>query len=874
MIPRTFPSTYASNGQQQMVVYFLPSIAGLQRWLDYIPVKLAQGGVENSYANNGYIDVTVVSYPTASQQAWKEYIPVYLDDAATDAWQVNARGYIPYGYALFGDASMIMDMTNTGALDPRVTFSRTSNATQFDSSGNLVYAPHNLLTQSESFDASVWTKTNATVTANAVAAPNGTTTADKLVEDTATGEHAVGVPFPFVAGVVYTQSVYAKAAERTLLRVGAGNPVTWAAGVVVDLSNGTITSTSAGTGSVVDAGNGWYRISVTGTALATASTNASVRLVSTGTTLSYTGDGVSGLFLWGAQLNVGTLQPYYPTTVKSLLGYTQEFDNAGWAKTRTSVSANVAIDPQGFMTADKLVEDTAAGTHIIEQGSLSVVSGGTYTLSVYAKDSGRFLQLTPTLGAFSAGPFANFNLAAGTVSASGGGATASITNVGNGWYRCSLTATATATTTTTLFLLLSTSGTSLRFTPSYTGDGTSGIFLWGAQLSDSASLDEYVYNPVAAPTSTAYYGPRFDYDPVTLAARGLLIEEQRTNSIRNNTMQGAVAGTPGTLPTNWGLANTGSLTTQVVGSGTSAGISYVDLRISGTTSTTNSRVYYEAGISIAGSVNQSWTNTQYLAVVGGSTSNVSSVLLIHDENDAAGVLLVRDASASFVSALTSALKRFSFTNTLGNASIAFLRPGIQLGFASGATIDITLRIGLPQLELGAFATSVIPTTTAAATRTADVAVMQGANFSNWYRQDEGTLFAEATTQKPPTASGTVYGVAIDDGTTNNFISPLRFSGSDIRGRVDSGAVIQAQMLTVGVYTVNVYYKSAIGYKVDDFAVSTNGTLGPPDNSGSIPATVVRLSIGALSTLVNTGHIRRISYWPRRLANAELQGVTA
>lgn len=45
MIPRTFPSTYASNGQQQMVVYFLPSIAGLQRWLDYIPIKLAQGGV-------------------------------------------------------------------------------------------------------------------------------------------------------------------------------------------------------------------------------------------------------------------------------------------------------------------------------------------------------------------------------------------------------------------------------------------------------------------------------------------------------------------------------------------------------------------------------------------------------------------------------------------------------------------------------------------------------------------------------------------------------------------------------------------------------------------------------------------------------------
>jgi len=67
--------------------------------------------------------------------------------------------------------------------------------------------------------------------------------------------------------------------------------------------------------------------------------------------------------------------------------------------------------------------------------------------------------------------------------------------------------------------------------PSYNknGDGTSGIYIFGAQLSDSASVDPYVYQPVAAPTSTAYYGPRFDYDPVTLAPKGLLIEEQRVN---------------------------------------------------------------------------------------------------------------------------------------------------------------------------------------------------------------------------------------------------------------------------------------------------------------------------------------------------------
>ncbi len=77
--------------------------------------------------------------------------------------------------------------------------------------------------------------------------------------------------------------------------------------------------------------------------------------------------------------------------------------------------------------------------------------------------------------------------------------------------------------------------------------------------------------------------PRWDYDPVTHVLRGLLIEEARTNSIRNSTMQGVVPGTPGTLPTNWAL-NTGAsgLSSQIVGSGTESGIPYFDFRFFGT----------------------------------------------------------------------------------------------------------------------------------------------------------------------------------------------------------------------------------------------------------------------------------------------------
>ncbi len=335
MIPRTFPSTYASNGQQQMVVYFLSSVTGLQRWADYIPVRLAQGGVENSYNNNGYIDVTVVSSPTATQQAWKEYIPVYLDDSATDAWLVNSVGYIPYSYALFGDASMIMDMTNTGALDSRVTFTRTTTGTRFNSAGTLEsvaidgprfdYNPvtlaargllieeqrTNLFTYSSEFDNAAWGKTRSSITANAITAPDGTLTGDKLVEDTtANNTHFVKQDFTVAIGT-YVYSVFAKAGERLILQVARNNSNINIITHQFNLSTGSATGAGA---SITSVGNGWYRCVGVITVNAAASTGLNFSL-NNGSTITYTGDGASGLYIWGAQLEAGAFSTsYIPTT--------------------------------------------------------------------------------------------------------------------------------------------------------------------------------------------------------------------------------------------------------------------------------------------------------------------------------------------------------------------------------------------------------------------------------------------------------------------------------------------------------------------------------------------------------------------------------
>ena len=98
--------------------------------------------------------------------------------------------------------------------------------------------------------------------------------------------------------------------------------------------------------------------------------------------------------------------------------------------------------------------------------------------------------------------------------------------------------------------------------------------------------------------------------------RGLLVEESRTNSIRNNSMQGAVAGSPGTLPTNWGVPSLAGLTETVVAVGAVNGIDYIDLRYQGTTTGTILFRYFESTLQIAASVGQTFTYSSFLAMAG------------------------------------------------------------------------------------------------------------------------------------------------------------------------------------------------------------------------------------------------------------------
>lgn len=400
-----------------------------------------------------------------------------------------------------------------------VTFSRSSNATRVGPTGVLEYAPHNLLVRSQEFDNASWTKGNSSVSANSAAAPDGTVTADKLVENTSASTHQCYQATTLTAQV-HTLSFYAKAAGRSWVFAN------WAAsgnlGAYFNLSAGTIGTVDSGYSATIQSvGNGWYRCSVT--KLTTAAVwYAELDMATADGVFIYTGDGTSGIYLWGAQLSVGPYAlDYTPTTTAAVYGprfdydpvtlaargllveesrtnlvtYSEQFDNVAWIKLNASVTANAATSPDGTVSADLLIPDTSSNQHGVYQ-SLGATAGTPYTQSVFAKAAGyNWLFMTEGNNVTAS---ASFNLATGVVGtvAGTGSPSATITALGNGWYRCTLTYTPIATSQN-----IQVRAANADAGPTFAGNGTSGIYIWGAQLEANASFASS-YIPTLASTVT------------------------------------------------------------------------------------------------------------------------------------------------------------------------------------------------------------------------------------------------------------------------------------------------------------------------------------------------------------------------------------
>jgi len=182
----------------------------------------------------------------------------------------------------------------------------------------------------------------------------------------------------------------------------------------------------------------------------------------------------------------------------NLVTYSEQFDNASWNKSNSTINANSIISPDGTQNASKLVEDTANSSHYFRSDFTIVTSGSSYTYSIFAKKAERnFILLFDSY--INSGYW--FNLDTGIVGSKygTGAVTAKIENYVNGWYRCSITFTAHSGG----YALLFNNVTNADNVNAYTGDGISGLFIWGAQLEQGSYPTSYIPTVASAVTRNA-----------------------------------------------------------------------------------------------------------------------------------------------------------------------------------------------------------------------------------------------------------------------------------------------------------------------------------------------------------------------------------
>ena len=425
-----------------------------------------------------------------------------------------------------------------------------------------------------------------------------------------------------------------------------------------------------------------------------------------------------------------------------------------------------------------------------------------------------------------------------------------------------------------------------------TGSGGSGWSPIGAAFDADYTRNRYADNGMAATFSDlntlvrASAGTAFDLagnlqsfasGVARVTDRGLLIEEARTNGIRNNTMVGAVAGTPGTTPTNWFTSvGTSTLLRDIVGTGTENGIDYIDIRFYGVVATSDQTIVIgvEDGSAVPASTGQTWNGSFFYKLAAGTLTGITSTVITLVENSAggsfvvgAGYAIAAPTNATLGSQRPNATRVFNGGGTVGAAQASLV-----LSLANGASVDITLRIGLPQLELGAFATSPIKTSGSAATRAADVITIP----SRFASLAQGSVMVEW--EDITGATGAVRRLLALRADGSN-LTTIEISPTNVLNPfVTSGGVSQANQSfpTPGAAGVS---KVAYRYGLDDVAVrasSAFGTAPANDTSATMPvgSPVIGIGQNAVGGGQLNGYLRRLTFFPRKLTDAELSALVA
>lgn len=556
----------------------------------------------------------------------------------------------------------------------------------------------------------------------------------------------------------------------------------------------------------------------------------------------------------------------------------QAFDNASWTESNCTLTDLQADGPRGALTMASYVESTS-GARMSNAANRPAIAGVTYTVSrVFKRLNCDWVawyigdDLTPTNGMR-----VWFNLAtgaAGSNTSQGSGWTftsAAVTDVGSGAYRLSVTFVAGGNIAIRHQTASADANTGRADVGSGAGVG-SGFYIDMAQTEKASSAS--TYKPT---TSAAYYGLRLDYDSRLSGGPGYLVEEARTNlNLQTNAYTNAAwTAASGTAAEDISDGPMGAATmARYTESGASAFLHCANAVTVANGSTYTTSVYLKRG------------NHDWIRLIAADNSSFSNGVRTWF-NLSTGVVGTSSTTGSGWTAVSAAIHsvgggvyRCSITYTTGattlyvaTASAAADNTATRADVGSGAGVGSLYYLDCYQTELGAFATSYIPTTSATVTRAADIPVMLTSALP--FSATAGTFVGRFSTILGGTNPTTLALLAFDDGSSAESITMFvdNSAGLGLFQVIDGGVSQATPNQALGKVSGTVYGMAA-GWAANDFATSINGGTIQTDASGTLP-TVTKLNFGGRATGVQlNGWLRHGRYFPTRKSNADLAVLAA
>lgn len=553
----------------------------------------------------------------------------------------------------------------------------------------------------------------------------------------------------------------------------------------------------------------------------------------------------------------------------NLLTFSEQIDNAIWTKTNVNITQNAGIAPDGTNTADLVVPNTTNGEHNVANSSVPLSPVTNFeTYSIYAKSSG-YTFLGIRINVSSTWVVSFFNLSNGTVVSSGANfSNTRIENVGNGWYRCSVTY--QNRTANGIQTIPSNNGSSVTFS----GNDVDGILLWGAQLETSVSPTIYIpttsivrtrFQGITQDGSTASNIPRLDY--TNASCPSILIEPQRTNSLTWSEDFGnaAWAKTGVAINENVSASPTGmSSADRMTGNGVSG-----EHRVAVSNASFTSGLTYTLSFFVKKDTND-FVQITLNAIAFGSTSfanfniNTGSIGFVGAGTNAS----IQNYGNGWYRCSITAIS----TNTISSFILLNLVTGANSVRLESNTLSTSVFIWGAQLEVGSNATSYIPTLSTSMTRNLDFISKGG--ISSLIGQLEGTIYLNLNIL--PSSSANLQVFRIDDLSDNNRIRIITTSTQRLRFICQlNGNIVQYDFTTIDAYTSLTSLKMAFAYKSGDIAIYINGIQA--NTSSNVLTFSDTLSRVQLSSLVTFGVLQQFTsmfcLFPTRLTNTQLQQLT-